>query len=113
MSGPWVFGIDQSSAGTCASGCASTCASALASTSTPYINARAALFRSVQPQTTSDMCIANTITITWSDTDLADVTANEAGTVTYGGDVRTPVKAQTKKGKTFAGWLFSTTAPTE
>ena len=52
-------------------------------------------------------CEANTITITWSNADANDISANNAGTATYGSDVRTPVKAQTIKGKTFKGWRFS------
>jgi hypothetical protein len=52
-------------------------------------------------------CEANTIMINWSNADANDISANNAGTATYGSDVRTPVKAQTIKGKTFKGWRFS------
>ena len=55
----------------------------------------------------SATCEANTITINWSDASAADISANNAGTATYGSDVRTPVKAATKKGQTFRGWRFS------
>jgi hypothetical protein len=70
---------------------------------------RAALFGSVQPSLA--MCEANVININWSDASQTDIDANNAGTATYGSDVRTPVKAQTIKGKTFKGWRFS--KPTE
>ncbi len=53
------------------------------------------------------MCDANTININWLDADDEDITANNAGTAKYDGDIRTPVKAQTIKGKTFKGWRFS------
>ena len=52
-------------------------------------------------------CEANTITINWSDAAQTDIDVNNAGTATYGEDVRTPVKAATKKGQTFRGWRFS------
>ena len=54
----------------------------------------------------STVCDPNVITITWVGADAADVAANNAGTMTYGGDIRTPVKAQHQKGKVFIGWRF-------
>ena len=51
-------------------------------------------------------CEANTINITWSDADQADIDANNAGACEYDGDIRTPVKAIKKPGKTFKGWKF-------
>ena len=53
-------------------------------------------------------CQANTIQITWADADSADIEANNAGSVTYGGDIRTPRKAVHKAGKVFTGWTFNT-----
>ena len=53
------------------------------------------------------MCDANTININWLGADDEDITANNAETVKYDGDIRTPVKAQTIKGKAFKGWRFS------
>ena len=50
----------------------------------------------------------NSINITWDHADAADVTANNAGSVTYDGDIRTPVKAQHINGKVFVGWVFNT-----
>jgi hypothetical protein len=51
-------------------------------------------------------CSANTITINWSDVDPEYAGQNGEGTATYGSDIKTPVKAQTIKGKTFKGWRF-------
>ena len=51
-------------------------------------------------------CIANVITINWSGADAEDIIANNAGQCTYGGDIRTPVKAQHIPGQTFVGWTF-------
>ncbi len=51
-------------------------------------------------------CNANVISITWADASAEDIAANEAGTVTYGGDIRTPRKAVHKPGKIFTGWTF-------
>jgi len=51
-------------------------------------------------------CNANVIQITWADASAEDIAANEAGTVTYGGDIRTPRKAVHKPGKIFTGWTF-------
>lgn len=51
-------------------------------------------------------CEANTINITWTDADQADIDANNAGACEYDGDIRTPVKAIKKPGKTFKGWKF-------
>ena len=52
-------------------------------------------------------CNANVIQITWADASAEDIAANEAGTVTYGGDIRTPRKAVHKPGKIFTGWTFN------
>ncbi len=52
------------------------------------------------------ICDANEINITWQDADQADIDANNAGMCTYDGEIRTPVKAATKPGKTFKGWRF-------
>ena len=88
----------------CATVCAGNCALLLRDGYSDGSADRAALFGSVIG---GGSCEANEITINWSNTDAADITANNAGTATYGSDVRTPVKAQTIKGKTFRGWRFS------
>ncbi len=56
----------------------------------------------------SSSCTANTISITWADASAEDIAANDAGSVTYGGDIRTPRKAVHKPGKIFTGWTFNT-----
>ena len=106
LSAPWVF-YEGFSGGesACAYGCANDCASILRITDSSFLAFRAALLGSVQ--SSPAMCEANVININWSNADAADVIANNAGTATYGSDVRTPVKAQTIKGKTFRGWRFS------
>ena len=106
LSAPWVFRDDNDDAGDCVIDCAHRCASGLRRDDPDALAYRAAVFGSLGAPGPA-MCEANTITINWGDTDAADVTANNAGTATYGSDIRTPVKAQTKKGKTFTGWLFS------
>ena len=57
-------------------------------------------------------CDANIITVNWDHADAADITANNAGTVTYGGNINTPKKAQHINGKIFTGWTFVTPTPT-
>ena len=49
--------------------------------------------------------------VKWYGTTLTDVTTNNAGTVTYGGDINTPVKATVPRGQVFRGWRFSKTQP--
>ena len=105
VSSLWVFSGGYEEADGCANGCASSCALNLRYTSSGSLAFRAAMFDSVQ--SSPAMCEANVININWSNADAADISANNAGTATYGSDVRTPVKAQTIKGKTFKGWRFS------
>ena len=52
-------------------------------------------------------CAANVISIYWEHADSEDIAINNAGSVTFGGDINTPKKAQHIKGKTFTGWTFS------
>ena len=54
----------------------------------------------------SDTCVPNTIIINWEGAEQADIEANKAGSVEYGGDIRTPVKAKPEKGMKFMGWKF-------
>ncbi|MBQ7409488.1 MAG: hypothetical protein IJV03_02900, partial [Alphaproteobacteria bacterium] len=102
---PWVFNNDTDDADGCPLYCAGYCADNLQDDDTTYLAFRAAVFGSVQPSPA--MCEANVININWYNADAEDISANNAGTATYGSDVRTPVKAQTIKGKTFKGWRFS------
>ena len=56
--------------------------------------------------------VGNTITVIWNGATAEDVAANNAGTVTYGGDIRTPVRpdpSQIPIGKRFVGWTFRKT----
>jgi len=76
-------------------------------------------FSSVSDSTTNNVCASNfptdlyavyepnVITIDWQGAELADVLANHAETCTYGGDVRTPVKAIHIPGMTFVGWVVA------
>ena len=110
LSSPWVFygGYSYISSSSCASQCIEYCAYYMYNKDSGSLTFRAAMLGSVtdfQPMPAS--CEVNTIMINWSDADAADISANNAGTTTYGSDVRTPVKAQTIKGKAFKGWRFS------
>ena len=107
-SAPWVFASDFGSAVGCAFNCANNCAGSLLSDDTSSRVFRGAVFGSLGAAA-SGTCEANEIRITWTDAAEADVTANNAGVCTYGGDIRTPVRAATKPGKTFVGWKFDVT----
>ena len=63
-------------------------------------------------ENTDQGIVANTITVIWNGATAEDVAANNAGTVTYGGDIRTPVRpdpSQIPIGKRFVGWTFRKT----
>lgn len=108
-SAPWVYaqGNPVAQADGCASECTSACRTILA---TPYEFMykiqRDALF-GARDFVDGGTCDANEITIKWTDATDEDIAANNAGMCTYGGDIRTPVRAATKPGKTFVGWKFS------
>ncbi|MBR5904112.1 MAG: hypothetical protein IKZ49_01095, partial [Alphaproteobacteria bacterium] len=107
LSSAWVFIGDSGDASACASNCTLSCASGLRDTRSRNLAFRAAVFGSVIGfQSGPATCEANTITINWTDASSADISANNAGTATYGEDVRTPVKATTKPGQRFKGWRF-------
>jgi hypothetical protein len=107
VSAPWVFAFTRDVAIGCADNCALYCGNSLVGgySSSNSLAFRAAMLGAIE--SSPSMCEANTIKINWSDAAQTDIDANNAGTVTYGSDVRTPVKAQTIKGKTFKGWRFS------
>ena len=107
MSSPWVFNGGYGAAVNCANGCVTDCAIYMHNTNSNYLALRAALVGSATGTGSLASCEANEITINWYNADAEDISANNAGTATYGSDVRTPVKAQTIKGKTFKGWRFS------
>ena len=102
---PWVFTSDNGSAHDCASICASLCAIDLRYDVAGSRAFRAAVFGSLGASA-AGTCEANEIRITWTDAAPEDVDANNAGMCTYGGEIRTPVKAATIPGKTFMGWKF-------
>ena len=104
-SAPWVFG-GNGSADECAHSCVYKCVSFLQIDDSLDRAFRAALYGSLGTRTVG-VCAANEISITWDGADAADVAANNAGTCTYDGDIRTPVKAQSVPGKIFKGWKFN------
>ncbi len=104
VSSSWVFITKYGLANYCAQ-CPLECAARMRSSDPDRLAFRAALLGSVQPGLA--MCEANVININWNDVDPEYAGQNNEGTATYGSDVRTPVKAQTIKGKTFKGWRFS------
>ena len=101
----WGFRSVTGSAGDCAGDCAAGCADNLRGVGARNDGFRAAVFGSLGASS-AGTCEANEISITWTNADPADVSANNAGVCTYDGDIRTPVKAETKPGKTFKGWRF-------
>lgn len=105
-SAPWRFWGTRHSADGCASDCAYYCAESLRHDHEPGRRGRAILLGMLGTRTVG-VCAANEISITWADADPADVANNNAGVCTYDGDIRTPVKAITKPGKTFKGWKFN------
>ncbi len=105
MSAPWVFLTGYGSADDCADFCASGCAGRLHADDSNARVFRGAVFGSLGA-IAAGTCDANEIEITWTDADPVDVSANNAGMCTFGGDIRTPVRAATKPGKTFKGWKF-------
>ena len=105
-SAPWVFRRVYGSADDCALACADRCAHRMQYGRASYRAFRAAVLGALGRRTVG-VCAANEISITWEDADPADVAENNAGVCTYDGDIRTPVKAITKPGKTFKGWRFS------
>ena len=106
LSAPWVFEGDVGDADRCADLCASSCAGDLQLGYDAGLAFRAAMFASLGNSVAS--CDANVIQITWADASAEDIVANDAGSVTYGGDIRTPKKAVHKPGKIFTGWTFNT-----
>ena len=57
----------------------------------------------------NNTCAVNIITINWNGATAAAISANNAGTTVYGGDIRTPQSidpSQVPAGKRFVGWKF-------
>jgi hypothetical protein len=111
-SSDWVNVGIYSDSSSCLSDCVNNCTGTFLFGYDYYNNKGTAMDRLVETMTYTKLsCDANTININWLGADDEDITANNAGTAKYDGDIRTPVKAQTIKGKTFKGWRFS--KPTE
>ncbi|MBR5904060.1 MAG: hypothetical protein IKZ49_00825 [Alphaproteobacteria bacterium] len=109
---PWIFVEDTTYSGGvvgCSSNCVAYCTNVFTESDANYLSYRNIILGSVAPTLAS--CEANTITINWTDASSADISANNAGTATYGEDVRTPVKATTKPGQRFKGWRFVAPTP--
>lgn len=105
MSSAWVRLSGYNDDKWCPQMCAEDCAKRLNiySTDGGYRNVLLGTLGPLSPK----MCVSDTITINWSDASQADIEANEAGSCTWGGAIRTPRAAATKPGKTFKGWRFS------
>lgn len=100
-SAPLTFVTSYSSDSKCASGCAKYCGQSVMENS----DSRKAIFGAIGLVPAS-ICNGNRIKIQWSDAAEEDIAATNAGMCTYGGDIRTPLKAATIPGKTFVGWKF-------
>ncbi len=103
LSAPWVFDYGIGDAGSCAVYCAHFCADRLWDADANRLVFRSAVFGSLGALAT---CSANTISINWTGATPEAVSANNAGTCTYGGDIRTPQSVTPVPGKTFKGWTF-------
>ena len=102
----FVFFEDYGSAQFCADLCTQNCADKILNGygGKRGYTYRNAVFGSVEPKLA--ICEANTINITWNDASAEDIAATGAATTVYEGDIKTPLKAVTKPGKTFVGWKF-------
>ena len=114
LESPWLFVQTMDNCGT---NCAQTCMDIVYNgTESAYKGWVTALFASASGAQLA-RCDANEIKIKWyahwGNVDgAAAVAANNAGTVTYGGNIRTPaLEPETPYGKVFKGWKFSTMAP--
>ena len=88
------------------------CAGAMAGTDSNLLVYRSSLLGSVTNVYVPATCGVSEITIHWTGTSSELVSANNAGTAIYGGNINTP-KGYTSapSGKRFAGWLFRSTSP--
>ncbi|MBR5904319.1 MAG: hypothetical protein IKZ49_02170, partial [Alphaproteobacteria bacterium] len=113
ISSAWVSFPESESATyeSCMSFCVFDCAFDFGSSSGAYPQWYNALMDSFGE--TLSVCDANKIKINWTGADAKDISDNNAGTATYGEDVRTPVKATTKPGQRFKGWRFVAPTPVQ
>ncbi|MBR5904457.1 MAG: hypothetical protein IKZ49_02880, partial [Alphaproteobacteria bacterium] len=100
----WVFYSEHASAQECAEECAFA---------VNIPNPENYMTASIMSDANEIFCAANAITINWTDADSEDISANNAGSTFYGGNVRTPVKATTKPGQRFKGWRFVAPTPVQ
>ena len=105
LSSLWVYRDYHQNEEQCASQCTYYCARYLGENGDRALAYRTALFGTVASFGLAS-CEANTITINWTGTTETEINANNAGTATYGSDVRTPRSATPVPGKTFTGWRF-------
>lgn len=124
----WMYAQTMSTANACNTHCAETCAGLVAEGKPDYPYMQSGdgawvtnLFASASGSILAK-CEANTIKVKWyanwgrTQAEIAEAIAgiatNNAGTVTYGGDVYTPaVQPKDPVGYIFKGWRFSKTAP--
>lgn len=117
ISSPWVYLDDKTDAGNCADKCAPECVYMLNGSSdnfresfypVTYCAASQTIGTDESGnQTFTAQWTPNYIEIVWQDAAAADVTANDAGHVTYDSDIRTPANPPYRPGKIFTGWAFS------
>lgn len=115
LTSDWVSGSNSlPSVSNCNYSCASICAAAIDSQASEESPAGDALLNSANNR--QYQCNANQIYITWegvaSDAKFGNTNANPdadgkaTSTVTYGGDIIAPSKAESKSGMIFLGWKF-------
>ncbi|MDW3024419.1 MAG: hypothetical protein R8N50_01900 [Alphaproteobacteria bacterium] len=100
-SAPLVFNSFYDTESVCEWKCAQYCGQSVMENS----DFRKAIFGAIEIVPAS-ICYGNEIEIRWTDAAEEDIAATNAGMCTYGGDIRTPLKAATIPGKTFIGWKF-------
>ena len=105
LSTPWVFYFDRFEAADCASYCAFDCAFHLMDNFQGSLAFRSAVFGTLSSEPAT--CAANTITINWGAASDEDIAANDAATVTYDSDIRTPRAVPQIPGYRFKGWKFN------
>ena len=106
LSSSWVYQGDYGDYyENCANDCPGSCARIIKNNDYEYRGVSQALYGSIAQSPAT--CEINTITINWTGASQSAINANNAGTATYGGDIRTPQSAEHVPGKTFTGWRFS------
>ena len=104
VSSVWVYRSDIDQETYCSNLCAGSCSGYLQEAWPAVLVFRSTILDSISQIAAS--CDANTITINWTGASASAISDNNAGSVTYGGDIRTPKSATPIPGKTFKGWKF-------